>query len=86
MVSRGRLLGVLVLGHKKSGDSYAPDELQAIRHMPHGVASSLDVLEQRANDPVLERLDAMRDALAALPQAIQEANRSWFDELRLRTP
>ncbi|MBV9027649.1 MAG: hypothetical protein JO311_03460 [Candidatus Eremiobacteraeota bacterium] len=43
MVSRGRLLGALVLGCKRSGDSYAPDESDAIRHVAYGIGAALDL-------------------------------------------
>ncbi|MBV8724349.1 MAG: hypothetical protein JO351_03920 [Candidatus Eremiobacteraeota bacterium] len=43
MVSRGRLMGALLLGRKRSGDSYAPDESDAIRHVAYGIGAALDL-------------------------------------------
>ena len=44
MVARGRLIGVLCLGGKRSGESYAPDESAAIETLAHNVGSAIDVL------------------------------------------
>jgi hypothetical protein len=44
MVARGRLVGALVLGPKRSGESYAPDESHAIMHLAHNVGSALHIL------------------------------------------
>lgn len=48
MVSRGQLMGALVLGRKRSGDSYAPDESEAIRHVAHGIGAALDLARASA--------------------------------------
>jgi hypothetical protein len=76
MVSRGRVLGVLVLGPKRSGKSYAPDELEVILRLAHAVGSALDVLGQNDNviDPVLVQLSAIREMLAVICEA-QSATR-----------
>jgi hypothetical protein len=44
MIARGRLVGALVLGPKRSGESYAPDESRAIMHLAHNVGSALHIL------------------------------------------
>ena len=44
MIARGRLVGALVLGPKRSGDSYAPDESDAIAQLAHSVGAALDML------------------------------------------
>lgn len=44
MVARGQLLGVLLLGERAGGESYAPDEVLTLSHLAHGVASALDSL------------------------------------------
>ncbi len=44
MIARGRLVGALVLGPKRSGESYAPDESHAIMHLAHNVGSALHIL------------------------------------------
>ncbi|HZY99424.1 MAG TPA: hypothetical protein VFE36_07610 [Candidatus Baltobacteraceae bacterium] len=44
MVSRGRLVGALLLGPKRSHESYAPDESDAIEDLAHHVGGVLDVL------------------------------------------
>jgi hypothetical protein len=44
MISRGQLLGALVLGPKRSGESYAPDESHAIMQLAHEVGGALHIL------------------------------------------
>jgi hypothetical protein len=44
MVARGQLVGALVLGPKRSGESYAPDESDAIMQLAHEVGSALHIL------------------------------------------
>ena len=67
MVSRGRLLGVLTLGAKTSGDAYAPDESSAIAGVAGSVAVALDLIgaDSRRED-IVERLDALVMMVAAL--------------------
>jgi hypothetical protein len=66
MVSRGRLIGALVLGPKRSQESYAPDESSAIEDLAHHVGGVLDVLGNAASrdEPVLAELKAMHKAIA----------------------
>jgi hypothetical protein len=67
MVSRGRLVGALLLGPKRSQESYAPDESDAIEDLAHHVGGVLDVLGHSApsgDDPVLAELKAMHRAIA----------------------
>ena len=81
MVSRGRVLGVLALGPERSGEHYAPDELEVILRLAHGVGAALDVLaHDGANDPVLEQLSAIRETLAA----ICETQRAMYESLVAR--
>jgi hypothetical protein len=44
MIARGQLVGALVLGPKRSGESYAPDESHAIMQLAHEVGSALHIL------------------------------------------
>jgi hypothetical protein len=62
MISRGQLVGALVCGPKTDGDSYAPDELNALSELAHGVGTALHLLEDRRQDDshlVIERLDKL---------------------------
>jgi hypothetical protein len=65
MISRGRLIGALLLGPKRSQESYAPDESDAIEDLADHVASVLDVLGRSASsdDAVLTELKALQRAL-----------------------
>jgi hypothetical protein len=66
MVSRGRLIGALLLGPKRSQESYAPDESSAIEDLAHHVGGVLDVLSQTTpgDEPLLAELKAMHRAIA----------------------
>jgi 4-amino-4-deoxy-L-arabinose transferase-like glycosyltransferase len=66
MVSRGVLVGALVCGAKRNGESYAPDESEALLALAHGVGTALDVLSaqrDRPNEIVLSKLDALHEDL-----------------------
>jgi hypothetical protein len=69
MISRGQLLGVLVCGRKADGDSYAPDESNALAELAHGVGTALDLLGDRPHNDsrlVLERLDRLDRRIDAM--------------------
>jgi hypothetical protein len=44
MLARGQLLGVLVLGERGSGEAYAPDDIEALAQVAHGVGTALELL------------------------------------------
>lgn len=62
MIARGRLVGALLLGPKGSGESYAPDESDAILQLAHGAAGALDILEAKR--------ETQSDSLAAELRAL----------------
>jgi hypothetical protein len=66
MISRGRLIGALLLGPKRSQESYAPDESDAIEDLAHHVGGVLDVLGHSvtSDDSVLVELKAMHSAIS----------------------
>jgi hypothetical protein len=68
MVTRGRMQGALVLGPKRSSESYAPDESEAIMQVAHSVAGALDIGTAQT-DGALER---MRELLETLPDRLAE--------------
>jgi hypothetical protein len=62
MISRGQLVGALVCGPKTDGESYAPDESNALSELAHGVGTALDLLQDRRateSHLILERLDRL---------------------------
>lgn len=68
MIARGRLVGALVLGPKRSGESYAPDESEAIAQLAHGVGGALDILTLKAGvslETLSDQLRDLRDTLVA---------------------
>lgn len=80
MIARGRLIGALVLGRKRSGESYAPDESDAVLQLAHSTGTALDVLREHAGGSdvtaAVTLLAAKIDAhFAALPGQIASAMR-----------
>jgi hypothetical protein len=68
MVARGRMHGALVLGAKRTSESYAPDESDAIMHVAHGVAGALEIGNAQ-HDGALE---GIRELLETLPDRLAE--------------
>ena len=66
MISRGRLIAVLLLGPKRSQESYAPDESAAIDDLAHHVGGVLDVLGHSVgrDEPIVAELKAMHRAIS----------------------
>jgi len=69
MVARGRLVGALIVGSKQNGDSYAPDESEAIARIAHSVGNALDLLEVRrdaSNDRFSAAIEKLTDGMERL--------------------
>jgi hypothetical protein len=69
MVSRARVLGVVLLGERAGGESYAPDEIEALAQFAHGVGSSIDALSTRSDGMLValqQSMASMADAIARL--------------------
>jgi hypothetical protein len=64
--------GALVLGPKRSSESYAPDEADNIMHVAHGVASALEIGAAHGNG-VMERIEEL---LETLPDRLAERMKS----------
>jgi hypothetical protein len=71
MVARARLVCVLVLGPKRSGEPFAPDEADAIADLAHGTGLALDNLSLRSAERN-EILEAIRVSNAPVIEAINE--------------
>jgi hypothetical protein len=75
MVARGRLIGVIVCGERASGELYAPDEVDAIAALAHGVGTTYDALgtgeSQVAPAGIIEALRELRETTAALSATIE---------------
>lgn len=68
MLAHGALVGAIVCGAKRNGERFAPDEIDALHAMAHGVGLALDSLSTKSDDPygvLLEAVRALPDALAA---------------------
>ena len=73
LIARGRLIGVLLLGPKRSQESYAPDESDAIADLADRVGAVLDVLghSSRSREPIVAELKAMHRAITDGFSALQ---------------
>lgn len=86
MLARGRLLGALVLGIKRSGEAYAPDESEAIAQLAHDAGAALDVLSRKSDqteDPLRIEVQAMCEMLKDLPERIAGLSRSASEDAQL---
>jgi len=65
IISRGQLIGALLLGPKRSQETYAPDESAAIEDLAHHVGGVLDVLGHSgsSDDSVLAELRALHRSI-----------------------
>lgn len=82
MVARGRLVGAIAIGPKRSGESYAPDESYAIAQLSHAVGLALDVLFLNNGDTgdglifaikqLSDKIETLSNHTKALQQAISE--------------
>jgi hypothetical protein len=73
MLARGRFVGALVIGPKRSHEPYAPDESAAIAEVAHGVGIALDLLGVGRTDTTPALIDAIAGldrSINALPEAI----------------
>ncbi|MHB8179162.1 MAG: GAF domain-containing protein [Vulcanimicrobiaceae bacterium] len=71
MFARGEMIGVLVCGLKRGGESYAPDERDALTALASGVGSALDALRDRGEDVQHSILEELRELAQWLHQAQQ---------------
>ena len=90
MTARGRLIGALVLGPARAGETYAPDRCSAIASLASGVGTAFDALQQeappavadRSRDDVLEAIRAvaadtarLSGVVASLSEAVAQRER-----------
>jgi hypothetical protein len=67
MVSRGMLVGVLVCGSKRDGQSYAPDESDALLALARGVGTAVDTLSSQRDGA----MEPLRDTLAMIVEKLE---------------
>jgi hypothetical protein len=63
MRTRGQVQGVLILGPRRTGETFAPDEINAIDRLAHSVGGALDAMNIQS-DPALRRIEMRLDQLA----------------------
>jgi K+-sensing histidine kinase KdpD len=78
MLSRGQLVGALICGPKQDGDTYAPDESEALLALAHAVGVTLDTLSHHGDGvaaSIRETQEQILLELQNLPHAITSALR-----------
>lgn len=79
LFARGQVFGAMVLGPKRSGESYSPDESSAVEQVASAVASALDTLAlggARQTDALAEGILSIQESL------IDIGERLWRLEAR----
>lgn len=85
MLSRGRLLGILVLGERAGGEAYAPDEVEALSQFARGVGSSLDALASADADSIHALRETIARAVATLDATMRSLPESIASRLQARS-
>ncbi|MEO9170447.1 MAG: GAF domain-containing protein, partial [Candidatus Baltobacteraceae bacterium] len=78
MTARGVLVGVLMCGPKTSGESFAPDDVDALMALARGVAITLDSLNRESGSSIA----SLREAVIVLQARIATMQESVASELR----
>jgi hypothetical protein len=78
MMARGLLVGALVCGPKVSGESFAPDEIEALLSLAQSVGVALDSLNREAGDSTA----SLREAMSGLQASITAMHENVTAELR----
>ncbi|HEY6450625.1 MAG: hypothetical protein WAJ94_08325 [Candidatus Cybelea sp.] len=71
MTARGQLLGVVVLGTRRSGEAYAPDEISAISQLAASMGPALDVFATQNGKGATE--DHVSASIAGLREELVSA-------------
>ncbi len=80
---RGSLLGVLMCGAKRSGEAFAPDEIDALKAVAYGVGVALGALKGAVSDPMESMLAAfasLRNDVMTRLDALVGQGRTLSDE------
>jgi len=72
MSAGGRVIGVLVVGPKRLGESFAPDECDAIAEVAHSVGVALALLGASRAVPTSEQTAMLARLMAAIESLPEE--------------
>lgn len=88
LFARGQMFGAMVLGPKRSGESYAPDESSAIEQVAFAVAGALDALvlnDLNRTDALVEGIRLIRESLVDIGDRLRRLEaRSFVLDRRTR--
>lgn len=74
LFARGQMYGAMVLGPKRSGESYAPDESSAIEQVALAIASALDALalgDSRRTDALAVGILSIQESLVDIGERLR---------------
>lgn len=80
MLANETVLGVLVCGAKRNGEHYAPDEIDALKTVAHGVGFALESLTR--GKPIDSQFDSLHEAIARVHDAVVDIPAALARELR----
>ncbi len=72
MLAHGQLLGVIVCDAKTNGEAYAPDEIDALKTVAHGVGVAFHSLDRAAGDSIASLRADIALAVSTMQAAIAE--------------
>ncbi|MBV9271468.1 MAG: GAF domain-containing protein [Candidatus Eremiobacteraeota bacterium] len=75
MTSRGDVLGILVCGDKRDGQTYAPDENEALSMLARSVGSTLDMLRKDRRDDLHAEIDKLHASMAEILDTLRASER-----------
>ncbi len=73
MLAHGALIGVIVCGAKKNGESFAPDEIDALKTLAHGVGIALESLHKGPPESIESLKETLLQAIGALADKVSKA-------------
>lgn len=82
MLSRGRLVAILLLDERAGGEAYSPDDVEALSQLAQGVGSALDTLAESHGDSSVH----LRDLIAELAAEVRALPERLTDEIARRLP
>jgi hypothetical protein len=74
MISRGELMGAVVCGAKRDGETYAPDESSALLTLARSVGTTLDTLNMRNGDGAVSTQETLRAIVEKLNAIASKLN------------
>jgi GAF domain-containing protein len=79
LISRGRLLGILVCGAKTTGEAYAPDEWESLKNLAGAVGHAIAGLTVETDGTGAQILDELQSISAKLSDLLRREDRKSME-------